>query len=202
MKALKNIGLVLCCLVAFRGLSGVVSAQETICAGLTGPALGLCTAAVNVGCDASATQPQGCVRIAEEFTQLTGQAPPWGSGHCLCYDEVAIDQAIADWLAVATSHVPVWYERQLNPGQCDPAGLELGIAIEPPPPATKFLKTLPLNVIQWDSGSSHAGRCQYLSSSNGGGILHELHTLEEVAACRAVLNAYIENHSLLRARFH
>lgn len=204
MNVLRKPNIVAVCVVALGTLSGVALAQETVCAGLTGPALGLCTAAVNVGCDASATQPQGCARIAEEFTQLTGQAPPWGSGDCLCYDETAIDQAIAGWLAMASNHVPVWFERQLNPGQCDPGGLELGIAVEPPPPGTTFLKTLPVNVIEWDSGSSHVGRCQYLATPStipGSGQLHELHTLEEVAACRDVLNAYIENHALTRSRF-
>jgi len=54
------------------------------CAGLTGAALGLCAAATAVGCDGSDTQAAGCTNIAEQFTQITGETPPWALPECPC----------------------------------------------------------------------------------------------------------------------
>jgi hypothetical protein len=54
------------------------------CDGLTGAAFGLCAAATAVGCDGSDTQAPGCTQIAEQFTQITGETPPWTLPPCPC----------------------------------------------------------------------------------------------------------------------
>lgn len=54
------------------------SAQSTDpCAGLRGPALGLCRAAVNAGCDGSASQPAHCAILEDTYGDVSGEEPPW-----------------------------------------------------------------------------------------------------------------------------
>ncbi len=54
------------------------------CVGLTGAAFGLCQAATAVGCDDPATQNPGCASIEDNFTQMTGENPPWLAPLCPC----------------------------------------------------------------------------------------------------------------------
>ena len=89
---------------------------DPICAELTGAAYGQCTAAVAVGCDGSATQPAGCVKIAENFTRLTGATPPWElpTVSCPCF---SLDSAIADIEAhLASGQSLVWYTGFVSSG--------------------------------------------------------------------------------------
>ena len=57
--------------------------EDARCEGLSGAAFGLCTAAVNVGCDNEETRKTGCTKIEEKFEQITGEAPPWTVPSCI-----------------------------------------------------------------------------------------------------------------------
>lgn len=107
---------VLASLLLPAALPSISQAQNTdpICSDLSGAAFGQCTAAVAVGCDGTANQPAGCTRIAENFTRLTGTAPPWELGSCSCYtyedivSDVRVHVASGEslvWCATATSFI-------------------------------------------------------------------------------------------------
>ena len=60
---------------------------DPLCEGLAGAAFGLCTAAVNLGCSAPETTNSGCDRVAEKFTQITGEEPPWIYTYPVCVND-------------------------------------------------------------------------------------------------------------------
>ena len=53
------------------------------CQGLIGAALGMCTAAIAVGCDDKTTAKPGCDKIEENFIQITGETPPWTTPYAI-----------------------------------------------------------------------------------------------------------------------
>jgi eight-cysteine-cluster-containing protein len=53
--------------------------QHAICEGLSGAAFGLCTAAMNAGCDDEETRKPGCTKIEKKFEEKYGSFPPWVS---------------------------------------------------------------------------------------------------------------------------
>lgn len=66
--------------------------HDAMCEGLSGAAFGLCTAAVNVGCDNEETRKNGCAKIEEKFEQITGDTPPWTVPYCSDNTACAADQ--------------------------------------------------------------------------------------------------------------
>ena len=52
-------------------------ARADTCDGLTGQALGLCTAGVAVGCEEGTGNAQACSRLENAFRDATGEEPPW-----------------------------------------------------------------------------------------------------------------------------
>jgi hypothetical protein len=58
-----------------------------VCEGVSGPGLGLCKAAIKVGCFGDETDPPGCENIAATYTTLTGETPPWLPSSCPCWTE-------------------------------------------------------------------------------------------------------------------
>jgi len=59
----------------------------SICEGLTGVAGGLCRAGVAVGCDQHASR--ACERIEAQYTDRTGEDPPWADKTILVTAEIA-----------------------------------------------------------------------------------------------------------------
>lgn len=193
MRMSKLVLLLASTLLTLSALHTTAQAQDAVCAGLTGAAFGQCTAAVNVGCDGSATQPAGCTRIAKTFTRLSGQPAPWVIGKCSCYDNVAVRQQLTEWLAANSTYHGVWYE---GPHHKALTGLEFGISIQPDDPNSQARPILnPMSATKWDAGfSADAGQCEIRRTVFG------LPTLDEVASCRAILSAVAEELSLPEAR--
>lgn len=57
---------------------------EATCEGFTGAAFGLCQAAYAVGCDDPNNQSPGCTKIETQFSNITGDTPPWSLPPCPC----------------------------------------------------------------------------------------------------------------------
>ena len=88
-------------------------AEDPRCHGLSGAAFGMCAAAIAVGCDDPATTKPGCVTIEENFTQITGEEPPWTVA-CPCWN--------ADDLNTASTEYAGFYCREMilsdGPAHC------------------------------------------------------------------------------------
>jgi hypothetical protein len=66
------------------------------CQGLSGAAFGMCAAAIAVGCDGE-TVAAGCERIEDNFTQITGEVPPWTPlPKCPCGDIATFKDILVD----------------------------------------------------------------------------------------------------------
>jgi len=70
------------------GATQIAYSQEDVCDGLSGRALGLCTAAtVGMRCDSQepAASQSACDRVVGNFRELTGTEPPWIDQYCPCF---------------------------------------------------------------------------------------------------------------------
>ena len=81
-------------ILVFAGasISVATAGQDPRCVGLSGAAFGLCTAAVNVGCDDEENRKNGCDKIEEKFQRITGEAPPWTIPTCDENNECAVNE--------------------------------------------------------------------------------------------------------------
>ena len=83
-------------LVCLSFISGAVLAAnpniDPRCEGLTGAAFGLCNAATSMNCDDPQSAPNGCDRVADNFTQMTGETPPWTAYGCANNSDCAADE--------------------------------------------------------------------------------------------------------------
>lgn len=84
--------------IYFIGIASYAEAQkpntDPRCKGLTGAAYGMCVSAIAIGCDDPENAPQGCTQIEDNFTQITGESPPWVS---LC-PEASYYKMVVDYL--------------------------------------------------------------------------------------------------------
>jgi hypothetical protein len=72
----------------------------SVCAGLTGAALGLCRGAVATGCADGTGNPTACTRLADNFRSVTGDEPPWITPPVTCPCDYYADVPIATgWLS-------------------------------------------------------------------------------------------------------
>jgi hypothetical protein len=87
--------------IYFILISGYTEAQnpnaDPRCEGLRGAAYGMRIAPTAIGCDDPDTAPPGCTEIEENFTQITGEPPPWVSPICPCFVSETIDEFFAGY---------------------------------------------------------------------------------------------------------
>ena len=98
MRRINNRFLVLLgALVCLFGISVSVAVadkhDDPRCLGLKGAALGMCSAAVAVGCDSPDAKKGGCEKLEEKYIEITGEKkPPWELTVCSDNLECAIDE--------------------------------------------------------------------------------------------------------------
>jgi hypothetical protein len=62
------------------------------CEGLSGAAYGMCSAAIALGCDDPETVGPGCEQVENNFTNITGETPPWTEVVCSGNADCASDE--------------------------------------------------------------------------------------------------------------
>jgi hypothetical protein len=143
----------------------------SVCAGLTGAALGLCRGAVAAGCADGGGNPTACMTLADNFRSTTGDEPPWLAPPITCPCDYYADVPITSgWL---TTPLAVF----ACPG--DTAYFQGIPSTVPQLPVVNAIRTteMPPKPI-----------CQSVDA-DGNGNVREI-TEEELAVCRANVIAY------------
>ena len=73
-------------------LTAEILNSDPECEGLTGAALGLCNAAIALGCNQPDSTNPGCDKVADNFKRITGDEPPWIQPHCTDNAECAVGE--------------------------------------------------------------------------------------------------------------